>query len=71
MCWSQGAVPHVVIQEAWLLPSECSAYGFQSYHERKRDLEKSLIPVLKSLNPELTPSLGSHFSVKHGQPRAV
>lgn len=71
MCWSQGVVLHVVIQEARLLPSVCSAYGFQSYHERKRDLEKSLIPALNSLNPELTPSLGSHSSVKHGPPRAV
>lgn len=71
MCWSQGVVLHVVIQEARLLPSVCSAYGFQSYHERKRDLEKSLVPALNSLNPELTPSLGSHSSVKHGPPRAV
>lgn len=71
MCWSQGVVLHVVIQEARLLSGVCSAYGFQSYHERKRDLEKSLIPALNSLSPEMTPSLGSHSSVKHGPPRAI
>jgi len=64
-------VLHVVIQEARLLHGVCSAYGFQSYHERERDLEKSLIPALNSLCPELTPSLGSHSSVKPGPPRAI